>query len=101
MYSNLSWNTNDETLRQAFSAFGSVIDSIVMRDRETQRSRGFGFVTYSSDQEAQGAISNMNDQELDGRKLRVNFANQRTGGGGGGGGGGGACASRCSLFGAL
>ncbi|KAI6157413.1 hypothetical protein BKA82DRAFT_4056608 [Pisolithus tinctorius] len=90
---NLSWNTNDDTLREAFSAFGNVIDSIVMRDRETGRSRGFGFVTYGSSQEAETAISGMNEQELDGRRIKVNLANTRpTGGyssGGGGGGGGG------------
>ncbi|KAF8267678.1 hypothetical protein EI94DRAFT_1580441, partial [Lactarius quietus] len=87
--SNLSWNTNDDTLRQAFAQYGTIVDSIVMRDRETGRSRGFGFVTYGSDGEAQAAIAHMNDQELEGRKIRVNIANQRTGGGGGGGGGGG------------
>jgi cold-inducible RNA-binding protein len=61
--------------------------SIVMRDRETQRSRGFGFVTYSTEAEAEAAITGMNDQELDGRRIRVNIANARGGGGGGGGGG--------------
>ena len=61
--------------------------SIVMRDRETQRSRGFGFVTYSTEAEANAAIDGMNDQELDGRRIRVNIANARGGGGGGGGGG--------------
>lgn len=58
-----------------------------MRDRETGRSRGFGFVTYSSDTEAQEAIAGLNDQELDGRRIRVNLANARPSGGGGGGGG--------------
>ncbi|QRV96622.1 RNA recognition motif protein [Ceratobasidium sp. AG-Ba] len=85
---NLSWNTNDDTLRDAFGQFGQVLDSIVMRDRETGRSRGFGFVTYGTQQEADNAISSMNDQELDGRRIKVNGANQRSGGGGGGGGGG-------------
>lgn len=59
-----------------------------MRDRETQRSRGFGFVTYNTEDEAHAAINGMNDQELDGRRIRVNIANARGGGGGGGGGGG-------------
>jgi RNA recognition motif-containing protein len=63
--------------------------SIVMRDRESQRSRGFGFVTYNTEAEAHAAIDGMNDQELDGRRIRVNIANARSGGGGGGGGGGG------------
>ncbi|PPQ78884.1 hypothetical protein CVT26_011706 [Gymnopilus dilepis] len=83
--SNLSWNTTDETLRQAFSDFGQVLDSIVMRDRDTGRSRGFGFVTYSSSQEADAAIGGLNEQELDGRRIKVNLANARGGGGGGGG----------------
>ncbi|KAJ8077053.1 hypothetical protein PM082_001476 [Marasmius tenuissimus] len=85
---NLSWNTTDDTLRAAFQQYGQVVDSIVMRDRDTGRSRGFGFVTYSSPQEADQAISSMNEQELDGRRIKVNMANARTGGGGGGGGGG-------------
>jgi len=84
---NLSWNTTDDTLRQAFSDFGSVLDSIVMRDRETGRSRGFGFVTFGSNQEAEAAISGLNEQDLDGRRIKVNIANARGGGGGGGGGG--------------
>jgi len=82
----LSWNTTDETLRQAFSNFGQVVDSIVMRDRDTGRSRGFGFVTFSSGQEADAAISGLNEQELDGRRIKVNLANARGEGGGGGGG---------------
>ena len=58
-----------------------------MRDRDTGRSRGFGFVTYSSGMEAQSAISNLNEQELDGRRIKVNLANARSSGGGGGGSG--------------
>ncbi|KAH7926499.1 RNA-binding domain-containing protein [Leucogyrophana mollusca] len=84
---NLSWNTTDDTLRQAFGQYGNVLDSIVMRDRDTGRSRGFGFVTYSSEQEAQSAIASLNEQELDGRRVKVNLANPRGGAGGGGGGG--------------
>ena len=78
---NLSWNTTDETLRQAFSEFGQVLDSIVMRDRDTGRSRGFGFVTFSNANEAESAISGLNEQELDGRRIKVNLANARPSGG--------------------
>ncbi|KAG0702975.1 hypothetical protein DFH29DRAFT_874824 [Suillus ampliporus] len=85
--SNLSWNTTDETLNQAFSEFGNVTDSIVMKDRETGRSRGFGFVTFSSNEEAEAATNGMHDQDLDGRRIKVNLANARPSGGGGGGGG--------------
>ncbi|KAJ7096732.1 hypothetical protein B0H15DRAFT_55636 [Mycena belliarum] len=84
---NLSWNTTDDGLREAFSAHGQVTDSICMKDRESGRSRGFGFVTFSSPAEAESAISAMNEQELDGRRIRVNIAGERGSGGGGGGGG--------------
>ena len=73
--------------RRFTQILSSYEQSIVMRDRETQRSRGFGFVTYSTEAEANAAIDGMNDQELDGRRIRVNIANARGGGGGGGGGG--------------
>jgi RNA recognition motif. (a.k.a. RRM, RBD, or RNP domain) len=80
-------STTDESLRDFFSGHGQILDSIVMRDRETGRSRGFGFVTYAADNEAQSAIASLNDQELDGRRIKVNLANARSGGGGGGGSG--------------
>ncbi len=83
----LSWNTDDNGLRDAFATHGSVEDSKVITDRNTGRSRGFGFVTFSTEEEAQGAIETMNGTELDGRTLNVNVARERRPGGGGGGGG--------------
>jgi RNA recognition motif-containing protein len=60
---NLSWNTTDDTLSQAFSEFGHVLDALVMRDRETGRSRGFGFVTFGSSKEAQDSVEGLNETE--------------------------------------
>ena len=84
----LSWNTDDDQLHAAFSAVGNVVEAKVITDRDTGRSRGFGFVTYSSAEEAKNAIAQLDGSTLDGRTLRVNEANDRPRGGGGGGGGG-------------
>jgi cold-inducible RNA-binding protein len=93
---NLSFNTTENDLQDAFAAFGTVTEANLMMDRTTNRPRGFGFVTMSSAEEAQKAIDGLNGKELDGRALTVNIARpreERTGGGGGGGrreyGGGG------------
>ena len=87
----LSWGTDDEGLRQAFAKFGQISEAKVITDRETGRSRGFGFITFASDSDAQSAMSEMDGKELDGRTIKVNEAQERpprSGGGGGGGGGG-------------
>ena len=81
----LSWNTDNDGLRQAFERFGDVEDVRVVTDRETGRSRGFGFVTFNSSQAAQAAISEMDGTELDGRNIKVNEAEDKPRGGGGGG----------------
>ena len=89
---NLGFDTTDEMLRQAFSEFGEVSDSKVIVDRDSGRSRGFGFVTMATDEQAQKAIAQMDGRVLDGRQVRVNEAEERkprSGGGGGFGGGGG------------
>ena len=83
----LSWNTDDHGLRAYFEQCGDVQDAKVILDRDSGRSRGFGFVTFSSDSEAQAAIDQLNGSELDGRTLNVNEARERSRGGGGGGGG--------------
>jgi len=88
----LSWGTDDEGLRQAFSKFGSISEAKVITDRETGRSRGFGFITFNDDGEAISAMNEMDGKELDGRTIKVNEAQERpprSGGGGGGGGYGG------------
>lgn len=85
---NLSFQTDENSLQAAFSADGrSVVNVKVMTDRDTGRSRGFGFVEMANDGDAQAAITAMNGAELDGRRLRVNEAEPRPQGGGGGGGG--------------
>ena len=88
---NLAYSVRDESLQEAFAPFGTVISAKVMMDRETGRSKGFGFVEMSTDDEAQAAINGMNGQALDGRAIVVNVARpreDRPGGGGGFGGGG-------------
>jgi len=88
---NLAYSVRDESLQAAFGQFGTVTSAKVMMDRETGRSKGFGFVEMGSDAEAQAAVNGMNGQALDGRPLVVNEARpreERPGGFGGGGGGG-------------
>ena len=88
---NLAYSIRDDDLQQAFSQFGTVSSAKVMMDRDTGRSKGFGFVEMGSDAEAQSAINGMNGQALDGRAVVVNEARpreDRPGGGYGGGGGG-------------
>ncbi|XP_057788423.1 glycine-rich RNA-binding protein blt801-like [Salvia miltiorrhiza] len=83
----LAWATTEHSLEQAFSQYGQVVDSKIINDRETGRSRGFGFVTFRDEQSMRDAIDAMNGQDLDGRSITVNEAQSRGGGGGGGGGG--------------
>jgi len=95
--SNLSFNTSDAELNDLFSQYGTVTSAKVIMDRETSRSRGFGFVEMSSDAEGKEAMSSLNGKEIEGRAMSVSIAREkteRTGGGGGGfsrnsGGGGG------------
>jgi cold-inducible RNA-binding protein len=92
---NLPYSVRDEDLQQSFGQFGAVTSAKVMMERDTGRSKGFGFVEMGSDAEAQAAINGMNGQPLGGRSVVVNEARPmearppRTGGFGGGGGGGG------------
>ena len=97
----LSWDTTDDGLRQAFASYGEITEAKVITDRDTGRSRGFGFVTFTQDDDAKTAITKMDGTSLDGKTIKVNEAQEksprgggRSGGGfrggrGGGGGGGG------------
>src|SRR6185295_17251761 len=86
---NLSFNTTENDLQDAFAAHGTVLEANLMVDRMTSRPRGFGFVTMSTPEEAQKAIEALNGKEIDGRALTVNVARPREERAGGGGGGGG------------
>src|SRR5437763_11361058 len=86
---NLTYGTTDRDLEQMFQAHGTVQSAQVIMDRDTGRSKGFGFVEMGSDQEAQAAITALNSKEMNGRALTVNEARPKTEGGGGRGGGGG------------
>ena len=83
---NLSFQTTDGELQEVFEQYGEVEDAKIILDRETGRSRGFGFVTFLAEEDAEKALA-MDGQEVNGRSLRVNFATDRGEGGGGGGGG--------------
>src|SRR2546426_12251917 len=92
----LSFSTSSERLREAFAGFGEVHSATVVMDRDTGRSRGFGFVEMATGEEANAAVSRLNGSELDGRQIKVEVAKpagsgggQRRGGGGRGAGGGG------------
>ncbi|KAL1203654.1 putative glycine-rich RNA-binding protein 1 [Cardamine amara subsp. amara] len=96
----LAWATDEQSLERTFSQFGEILDSKIIIDRETGRSKGFGFVTFKDEESLRTAIERMNGQELDGRNITVNEAQARgsrggngggysRGGGGGGYGGGG------------
>src|SRR5438046_8950283 len=86
---NLAYGVSDSALQQLFEAHGTVQSAQVIMDRDTGRSKGFGFVEMGSDQEAQAAIAALNGKEIEGRSLTVNEARPKTEGGGGGRGGSG------------
>lgn len=74
---SLAWATNDDSLKSFFEAVGTVVSANVIMDRETNRSKGFGFVEMSSDEEAKAAVDQLNGKELDGRAIVVNEARPR------------------------
>lgn len=74
---SLSWGTTEEDLRTAFSAYGPVVDAVVISDRDTGKSRGFGFVTMENHKDAARAVEGMSDMELDGRSIVVSIATER------------------------
>ncbi|MEO6808847.1 MAG: RNA-binding protein [Isosphaeraceae bacterium] len=86
---NLTYSVGDADLEQLFGEFGAIESAQVVQDRDTGRSKGFGFVEMSTDAEAQAAIDGLHDREFNGRRLTVNEARPREDRGGGGGGGGG------------
>lgn len=83
---NLAYSTTEDTLRNEFGKFGNVTSALVVIDRVSGRSRGFGFVEFSTSEEGTNAINSLNGASLDGREIVVNEARERQAGGGGGGG---------------
>lgn len=86
---NMSFDTTEDTVRQAFEAYGEITSINLISDRETGRPKGFGFVEMSSDDQAKAAIAGLNGTDMGGRTVNVNEARPRPEGGGGGGGRGG------------
>ena len=74
---SLSWNTSEEGLRGHFSPIGEIEDAVLIKDRDTGRSRGFGFITFANDEDANRAIQELDNSELDGRNIKVNMAKER------------------------
>jgi RNA recognition motif-containing protein len=85
---NLDYTTTEDSLRDLFGPFGEVVSAKIIIDRETGRSKGFAFVEMSAKNDGIKAISSLNGQEVNGRNIKVNEAQQKSTGGGGGGGGG-------------
>jgi len=82
---NLPWSINGDGLRDLFAEFGEVVEAVVISDRMSGRSKGFGFVTFATEEQATAAITAMNEKEIEGRKLVVNAARPKEEGGGQGG----------------
>jgi len=74
---NLSWNVNDDLLRESFSSVGEVTEAVVIMDRIKNRSKGFGFVTFADSASAQKAVEEMDGKDIDGRPVRVSIAKDR------------------------
>lgn len=74
---NMSFITTEDTLKKTFSQFGNVLSAEVIRDKFTEQSKGFGFVEMENEEDAKKAISGLNGKDLEGRRLRVNFAEQK------------------------
>jgi RNA recognition motif-containing protein len=75
---NLSWNLTEDAFKSAFEQFGSVEEAIIIKDKFSGKSKGFGFVTYSNDEDADKALSEMDGHELEGRNIAVNEARPQT-----------------------
>lgn len=86
---NMSFNTTEDTVRQAFETYGEITSINLISDRDTGRPKGFGFVEMANDEHAKAAIAGLNGTEIDGRAVNVNEARPRPEGGGNRGGGGG------------
>lgn len=85
---NLPWSMTNESLKELFSEFGEVSEAVIISDRMSGRSKGFGFVTFATEESAQAATQAMNEKDLEGRKIIVNVARPREEGGSRGGAGG-------------
>jgi len=75
---SLPWAVNNDSLKELFAPMGEIVDAVVITDRATGRSRGFGFVTFADEAAAKKAVDEMNEKEIEGRKIFVNFAKEQT-----------------------